>query len=132
MKKTCLFMISLLSLIFIFGCAPKEGSNLDSFAKCITEKGFKEYGSITCSACAATKKSFGSSHQYINYVECNPNAPNSQAELCVEKKIEKTPDWILEKNGEVIKRSNGYLRLKDLDEFTGCSLPTPYKISKML
>lgn len=125
-KRGLLVIVLILFLLFVFGCtSPKEEKlNLDAFAQCITDNGFKMYGSMTCSACASTKKFLGSSFQYIDYVECHPRGPNPQTDLCLKMDIFDTPDWTLEEDGEVIKRSSGYLRLKDLAEFTGCSLPT--------
>ena len=59
----------------------------------------------------------------MNEIECNPNAPDSQAELCIEKEILVTPTWSIEKDGEE-QRKEGYMKLEDLAAFSGCALPT--------
>jgi len=128
MKK--FLIITLLSLvIFISGCTSQQTSeqkvssaNLDSFAQCLTEKGVKMYGSYTCSACAANKKSFGDAWKYVTYIECNPRGPNPQVELCLTRNIEKTPTWILEENNIEKKRLVGFQVLEDLASFSGCPL----------
>lgn len=97
-------------------------ANLNAFAQCLTEKGVKEYGSYICSACAAQKKGLGEAFKYIDYIECHPNGPNPQTQLCLKRNINKTPTWILEKDGEVVKRLEGFQSHEDLASFSGCPL----------
>ena len=59
--------------------------------------------------------------KYINKIECHPNGPNSQTELCQQKQIEGTPTWTIEQNGKEVKRHPGFLTLDELREFAGCS-----------
>lgn len=89
-------------------------------ANCLTEKGWVMYSSFTCSACRAQRKAFGKAFKDIKMIECNPNAPDNQVELCLKKKIKKTPTWILEKNGEDIKRLESYQLLEDLASSAEC------------
>ncbi|MDH3609902.1 MAG: hypothetical protein OEQ24_11775, partial [Gammaproteobacteria bacterium] len=77
-------------------------------AKCLTHKGWIMYGSYTCSACLAQKKLFGEAFEHIKEIECNPHAPNTEVEQCIEKKIRKTPTWILEKEDQEIIRIPEY------------------------
>src|ERR1700756_4791741 len=42
----------------------------DDFARCISAKGAKMYGAFWCPHCEEQKEQFGSSFQYVNYVEC--------------------------------------------------------------
>ena len=42
----------------------------DGFAKCLTEKGFKEYGAYWCPHCARQKELFGDDISNVNYFEC--------------------------------------------------------------
>lgn len=124
--KKLVFIILLVAIIFISGCISQqekteESSKLDVFAKCLTEKGVKMYGSITCSICAKERELFGSSFQYIEEVECHPRGKNPQTELCLKKDIKKTPTWILEKDGVELKRLDGYQTFETLSEFSGCS-----------
>lgn len=90
-------------------------------ARCLTDKGFVMYGSITCSACSAQRKAFGQAFAHIKEIECNPHAPNSQVQLCLKRKIRKTPTWIAEKDGKEVKRIEGYQLLEDLASFAGCN-----------
>lgn len=90
-------------------------------AKCLTQKGWIMYGSFTCSACIASKKLFGEeAFAHIKEIECNPHAPNTKVELCIEKKIRDTPTWILEKDGQEIMRIAEYQMLEDLAKNSGC------------
>ncbi len=89
-------------------------------ANCLTEKGWVMYSSFTCSACRAQHKAFGKAFKDIKVIECNPNAPNNQVELCLKRKIRKTPTWILEKNEKEIKRIEGYQLLENLAPASGC------------
>jgi len=94
---------------------------LASFAKCLSEKGYLMYGSHTCSRCRAQRKNFGKAFEYIKEIECNPAAPNTQVELCLEKKIRKMPTWIQEADGQELKRLEGYQLLEILASSSGCA-----------
>ena len=93
---------------------------LESFAKCLSKKGYLMYGSFTCSRCRAQRKNFGEAFEYIKEIECNPTAPNTQVELCLKKKIRKTPTWIQEVDGQELKRLEGYQLLEILASSSGC------------
>lgn len=71
-----------------FFVSPQTQGKYDNFAKCLTEKGVVMYGSKYCPHCQNQKKSFGSSWQYINYVECTENQ-----QLCEEKGVTAVPVW---------------------------------------
>src|SRR3989344_934819 len=112
--------LSFLLLVIIFNfIVPKP--NQDALAQCLSEKGAVMYSSYVCSHCIATARLFGSSMKYINKIECHPNGPNSQTELCQQKQIEGTPTWTIEQNGKEVKRHTGFLTLDELREFAGCS-----------
>ncbi|MBS3053110.1 MAG: hypothetical protein J4469_01280 [Candidatus Aenigmarchaeota archaeon] len=129
-KKEIWIVLLLGASVAISGCAsPQEQkistAALDSFAQCITENGVKMYGSYICSACLAQIKMFGGhggSFRYIDYIECHPRGINPQTELCLKRDINKTPTWILEKEGTEIKRLEGLQTFETLSEFSGCSL----------
>jgi hypothetical protein len=89
-------------------------------ANCLTEKGWALYSSFTCPACRSQSRAFGEAFEFIKEIECNPNAPNNQVELCLKMKIKKTPTWILEKNGEEVKRIESYQLLEDLASVAEC------------
>ncbi|MGB8816098.1 MAG: hypothetical protein WCC74_02620 [Minisyncoccia bacterium] len=86
----------------------------DDFAKCLTGKGILMYGAIWCENCKIQKNLFGSSFQYIKYVECPDNA-----KLCLEKGIEGYPTWIFADG----KKIEGRDTLEDLAKVSGCELP---------
>ena len=115
-----LFSVLVLILFLVAGCAsqyPKE--QVDAFAKCLTEKDVKMYGTFWCPKCAEQKKMFSTSFQYINYVECDPRGDDEQSELCIEKEVLKYPDWEFA-DGE---RKVGILPFETLSEKTGCLAP---------
>jgi len=89
-------------------------SDLDKFAKCISEKGATMYGAEWCGHCQNQKKMFGDSFKYVNYVEC-PD-PNNQA-LCEQKGITGYPTWII--NGLPYAGEQSFEKLSEL---TGCPL----------
>lgn len=130
--RSVFLVILLLLIIFVSSCAQgkaekvtKETANLDSFAKCLTEKGVKMYGSYICSGCLAQIKMFGGhngSFRYVDYIECHPRGPNPQTDLCLKRDIKKTPTWTLEKDGVEIKRIDELQTFESLAEFSGCSL----------
>ena len=100
---------------------PNNDQNYDQLAQCLTDNGVTMYGSFRCGVCAKTKALFGNSFQYINEVECHPQGPNAQTELCLAKNISGTPTWIIERNGEEIKRYTGFLSPAEVAVFGGCS-----------
>ncbi len=63
----------------------------DTFAKCLTEKGWVMYGAEWCSHCKDQKALFGDSFQYIKYVECPDNI-----QLCLDRGVNGYPSWIVE------------------------------------
>lgn len=90
-------------------------------AKCLTQKGWTMYSSFTCATCIAQKKLFGEeAFTYINEIECNPHAPNSKVELCIEKKIRSTPTWLLEDEGQEMIRFEEYQLLETLAMHVDC------------
>ena len=121
MLKILIFFVPL--LILISGCTTqvKEATpELIEFSTCLTESGVKMYGSVTCSVCKRQKSLFGTAFENIGEIECHPNGENPQTELCLQNNIEKTPTWVIEINGEEVKRAEGYQKLSDLAEFSGC------------
>jgi len=89
-----------------------ELSDLDNFAKCLSERGATVYVSTYCGHCKNQKEMFGDSLKYINLVECTENQ-----ELCQQKGIRGVPTWII--NGASYP---GVQSFEKLSELTGCSL----------
>lgn len=97
-----------------------EPSKYDDFAKCLAEKGAKMYGAFWCGHCQNQKAAFGSSFQYIDYIECTVGGKqNSFAQVCQDAGIKGYPTW---------KFSDGTVRegevfFGDLAKLSGCALP---------
>jgi glutaredoxin len=87
-------------------------SDLDKFAKCLSEKGATVYVSQYCGHCKNQKEMFGDSLKYVNSVECTENQ-----QLCQEKGITGVPTWII--NGLPYAGVQSFERLSEL---TGCPL----------
>ena len=69
MKK--LLLAGIFAAVFFAGCVQQtQTKNLDSFAQCLTKAGVTMYGLETCSHCQQQKAMFGTSFQYITYVDC--------------------------------------------------------------
>jgi hypothetical protein len=96
-----------------------EKQNLDRFAKCLASKKLLMYGSFFCSHCDDQKQMFGTSFQYIPYVECSIPGSRELTVSCKFAQIQHTPTWILG-NGE---RLIGVQQLQTLSTKAGCPLP---------
>jgi len=89
----------------------------EALAKCLTEKGFKFYGSSGCSWCNKEKTLFGVAAQYLPYVECT-GSDGQLTQACVDAKIESYPTWELPDGTQ----SLGYKSIEELSQLSGCSL----------
>ena len=116
---TRLFIVLAMVAVAVPGARALE-VDPEPLARCLTEKGWVMYGSITCSACRAQRKAFGDAFALIAEVECNPHAPNTQVDRCLARDIATTPTWIQEQDGTEIARIPGYQLLEDLARETGC------------
>ena len=87
-------------------------TDLDNFAKCLSEKGATVYVSEYCGHCKNQKEMFGDSLEYLNLVECT-----KKQELCQQMGIRGVPSWIV--NGA---KYEGLQSFERLSELTGCSL----------
>jgi len=93
--------------------------NLDTFAKCLTEKGVKFYGASWCGHCANQKAMFGEeAMKYVTYIECWDSTANKLNNTCTAAKIEGFPTWDFP-GGE---RQMGEMPLENLSELSGCPL----------
>lgn len=109
-----------LAALFYFNLIPTEEIDYDSFVQCLNENGAIMYGSEQCGICLRQKAMFGKAASKVAIVECAPDQPYSQWQLCVDKGIEGTPTWTLEPEGLEIKRHVGFMSVEDLAEFAGC------------
>ncbi len=138
MIKTRGIIISLiLASIFLTGCSSESsskytGEQLDSLAQCLTENEVVMYGTFWCPHCSNSKKKFGSSFGYINYIECDPKCKpdengeilsackgqEGQPEVCLEKNIEYYDTWLFKDGSKEV----GEPSLETLDSKSGCNL----------
>jgi len=94
-----------------------EGINeVEELATCLTERGYRMYGSATCGACAAQKGLFGDAFDKVDYVECLQNAPNSRTSECILAGLVAVPTW--EVKGVLL--SPGVRTLQELKEEADC------------
>lgn len=98
--------------------AVESPSEYDDFAQCLTNTGVVKYGSDLCSHCINQKALFGSSFQYVNYVECN-----EQPEKCQDADITGYPTWVYpDADGSEKSRVSGVQTLMQLSEESGCPM----------
>ncbi len=110
-----LLILGTLGVIFLQ--PPKTtipSTKYDEFAQCLASQKLTMYGAVWCSHCQAQKALFGSSFQYVPYVECTENP-----DRCVAEGITGYPKWIDEKG----TKYEGEQSLEKLGEISGCQLP---------
>ncbi len=92
---------------------------LDSFARCLEQKGVVFYGAFWCPHCQKTKSMFGSSAKLLPYVECSTPDGKGQLQVCKDKGVTSYPTWIFP-DGKVL---TGERTLQELSDASGCALP---------
>ena len=95
-------------------------TDYSDFVGCLNEKGVVYYKSFRCNSCKRQEKLLGDAYTKLNSVECHPEGPNGNPELCLLKRISKTPTFLIEESGREMKRLEGLQPLKDLADFAGC------------
>ena len=111
------------TVIIRAGSAPAGPAKYDTFAKCLKEKGATFYGAFWCPHCQAQKKLFGSSAQYLPYVECSTLDSRGQLQICKDKKIEGYPTWELADSTRLPIENGAGITLETLSTKTSCPLP---------
>jgi uncharacterized membrane protein len=92
------------------------------FVACLNEQGVVYYKSFRCSNCKRQEALLGEAYPNLNSVECHPEGPAGNPELCLAKRVDKTPTFIMEPEGIEIKRLEGLQPLQNLAAFAGCEL----------
>ena len=105
-----------LSASFLVQTGP---GNLDSFTKCLKDKGAVFYGAFWCPHCQNTKRLFGASEKLLPYVECSTTDGKGQLQVCIDKKVESYPTWEFADGS----RLTGERSLQELADKTSCTLP---------
>jgi uncharacterized membrane protein len=93
-----------------------------SFVTSLNEEGVVYYKSKICNNCKRQEALLGEAYKKLNSVECHPDGVDPQPELCLSKGIKKTPTFLIEENGEEVKRLEGLQPLDDLAEWAGVEL----------
>jgi hypothetical protein len=97
----------------------RQTSRLDAFAKCLTAKQAKMYGAFWCPHCEEQREKFGSSVDYIPYIECGIKGSKGIAAVCTDAGVKRFPTWVFADGTRV----EGAHELDFLGRATGCSLP---------
>ena len=118
-KKAWIYLIIAIVVIsvitYVIAARGSSPGKYDAFAKCLTEKGVKMYGTDWCHFCQDQKKLFGKSFKYVDYVNCDTDQKE-----CNSAGIRGYPTWII--NGE---KYSGVQQLEYLSTLTECSLEEP-------
>ena len=114
MIRNVILILMLAALLVVVGCSNSNNAlgELDSFAQCLTENNVKMYGTEWCSHCKNQKAMFGTSFQYVDYIDCDKNK-----EVCEIAGITGYPTWEVEE-----KLYPGEQQLNNLATLSGCEL----------
>ena len=113
------FVILAVIGIAVYMLARKSTGPLDGFAKCLGTKGAKMYGLFWCPHCAEQKELFGSSAEYLPYVECGNKETHKEEFACLQQNVRNFPTWVFADGSRV----EGKQTLTYLSDKTGCQLP---------
>lgn len=97
----------------------QQTSRYKAFAQCLSTKGAKMYGAFWCPHCAEQKELFGSSFQYVDYVECGIKGSRATAQVCTDADIKHYPTWVFADGSRV----EGEHPFDFLSRQTGCPAP---------
>jgi len=109
------FMMISVFLVSLTGCTGSyqvEDGKYDAFAQCLTEKEVVMYGTDWCSHCQNQKAMFGSSFEYVDFVDCEISNL-----VCSNAGIKGYPTWNIEGNNYPGEQS-----FNRLSELSGCKL----------
>lgn len=105
-------LVIIIVIAFFVLSANSNAKSIESFGRCMAEKGVVVYGNEWCQYTARQKSMFGGSFGAVKYVICDENKA-----LCDEKKITITPTW--EINGTMYKQVQ---KLETLSQLSGCPI----------
>jgi hypothetical protein len=110
---------ALLAIYIYIQSIPPPAGMYDTFAKCIANTGTKFYGAFWCPHCQNQKREFGSSADFLPYVECSLPDESGQTQICIDKGVKSYPTWVFPDGSQL----TGEVSLATLSEKTGCALP---------
>ncbi|MGZ4790129.1 MAG: hypothetical protein ACXVZX_16540 [Terriglobales bacterium] len=116
-RIAALLGVALICCAALPACSAEK--KLDAFAKCLTQKKATMYGVSWCPHCADQKELFGTSFQYVTYVDCAIPGTRTETQQCKDVGIKHTPTWIFADGS----RLEGTIPLDKLSQQTGCKLP---------
>lgn len=110
----CLFLL-IGGVYFMTKTAPAaKPGQYDDFAKCLSSKNVTMYGAYWCPHCQNTKKNFGTSFQYVKYVECTV-----ETKKCTDENVNGYPTWTFGDGSRV----EGEISLQQIADKSECQLP---------
>ena len=119
MKKSAIILGAIIIIVLIilliyfpFKSKNSEPGKYDAFAKCLADAGLKMYGTDWCTHCQNQKELFGSSFQYIDYINCDKNK-----ETCLIEGVEGYPTWKIDEESY-----QGEQTFSQLSQYTNCPL----------
>ena len=123
MKKGVLIFWGIIIVLIVLGVASSfmvssSPGRYDKLAQCIKSKGVIFYGAFWCPHCQRTKALFGSSEQYLPYVECSTPDGKGQTQVCIDKNIKTYPTW-MRPDGAIL---NGEHTIQEWAGFSGCTI----------
>jgi len=74
----------------------QQTKTADEIASCLNAKNAELYGAYWKADVKKQKDVFGNAFIELNYIECDPNIENSQANQCTEKDIATYPTWVID------------------------------------
>lgn len=113
------FIVLFAAGIYFLSSKGSGPGKYDEFAQCLKDKGLVFYGTFWCPHCQNQKKLFGSSAQYLPYVECSTPDGQGQLDVCKEANIQSYPTWLFPDGTS----QSGEIQLSQLAEKSSCSLP---------
>ncbi|MCA9477837.1 MAG: hypothetical protein KC535_01685 [Nanoarchaeota archaeon] len=113
-KNNIIFLFAAGLLVLLSACSSTIVGPADELAQCLTDSGAVMYGTEWCPHCKAQKEMFGTSFQYVTYVDCD-----KYPQACTNAGIQGYPTWVIDG-----ANYPGTQSLYDLAKLSGCSLST--------
>jgi|GEM_PF-3529698 len=94
---------------------PRSNITVEEFARCLTQKGMKMYGTNGCGACRSQINMFGAAFSYISFTDCN-----QQSQVCNNEGITRYPTWKDSAGNKYV----GAQSFSSLGQISGCQTPS--------